>query len=61
MAPVSSFVKKLKFVFEELQDGLTVGFHVGLTQRIADLPRRGVGLPSPEVVIVITAFATESL
>jgi len=61
VAPVSPLVKKLKFAFEKLQNGLAVGFHVGLVQRIADLPRRGVGLPSPEAVIVITAFATESL
>jgi len=25
--PVASLVKKLKFVFEELQDGLAIAFH----------------------------------
>jgi len=61
VVPVSPFVKKLKFAFEKLQNSLGVGFHIGLVQRIAGLPRRGVGLPSPEAVIVITAFAIESL
>ncbi len=61
MVPVSPLVKKLKFALEKLQNGLPVGFHSGLVQRIAGLPRRGVGLPSPETVIVITACAMTPL
>jgi hypothetical protein len=53
--PVAPLVQKLKFALEELQDSLAVGFHVGLTQRIAGLSRPGVGFPSPKAVIVITA------
>ena len=53
--PVAPLVQKLKFALEELQDSLAVGFHVGLTQRIAGLSRPEVGFPSPEAVIVITA------
>jgi hypothetical protein len=58
---VPSLVKELKFALEKLQNALAIGFHVGLAQRIAGLPRRGVGLPSPKAVIVITASAITSL